>query len=81
MTARRTQPCRRCGKPVAFVNATDWSGQRITVALDLAAPIYVREPDGEGGAVWAQWRTDAVAVAHHAVCPEMHQLAPSGGAT
>lgn len=78
-TARQTKPCSRCGRPVWFVTATTAGGDRATVAMDAAAVAYVREPDGQGGAVWAAWRSDAVAVEHFAVCPKRQQLA--GAAT
>lgn len=63
-----TTPCRGCGRPVVFVHAIDAKGHAVKVPLDPSAPVYVRQPDGEGGAVWAQDTTRHLLVSHYAIC-------------
>lgn len=60
--------CRVCDRPVFFVSIANERGENKPVAMDPAAPIYVRESDGEGGAVWARWTTQDAAVPHAATC-------------
>jgi hypothetical protein len=65
MTTRyATTPCRGCGKQIVFV--TTAGGK--TVPLDPVAPVYVREADGEGGAVWAKDGGGDIMVSHFATC-------------
>lgn len=47
--AAGTTPCRYCDEPVRLITA---AGGRV-IALDPTSTVYVREPDGEGGACWA----------------------------
>jgi hypothetical protein len=59
-----TTPCRMCDEPVIIV--TTAGGER--VSLDKSVPVFVRQPDGEGGAIWAQDTSGEVLVRHRAVC-------------
>ena len=76
-----TTPCRGCGKPVVFVTAVGADGKHVTVPLDPRAPVYVRESDGEGGAVWAKAdKRSPIMVSHFATCSHANQFSRSGGA-
>lgn len=57
-------PCRGCGKPIVFVTA--YSGQQVAhkVPLDPATPVYSRESDGDGGAVWLAVPPDVILARH-----------------
>lgn len=68
MTSYVPSACRRCGRRVVFVNAVASDGQTVKVPLDVAASVWVRQPDGEGGAVWAQDTTGHLMASHHALC-------------
>lgn len=57
-------PCSACGAPVVIVTVA--GGDR--VVLDTAAPLFVRQADGEGGAVWAQDASGELLARHKAVC-------------
>lgn len=69
-----TTPCRGCGKPVIFVRTAEGK----TVPLDPVAPIFVRERDGDGGALWAQDRGDSVFVSHFATCSRANDFSGRG---
>lgn len=60
-----TNPCRRCGKPVATVTAA--MGQVVT--LEPAARIWEQASDGDGGRVWVPM-PDQVVVAEHVCATE-----------
>lgn len=70
-----TSPCKGCGKPVVFVTTAEGK----TVPLDPVAPIFVREPDGEGGAVWAQDKSGDILVTHFATCSHANQFSRRNG--
>ena len=59
-----TTPCRICGEPAIIVTAA--GGER--VMLDTRAQIFVRQHDGEGGAIWAQDTSGELLVRHKSVC-------------
>lgn len=63
-----TTPCRGCGKPVLFVTTINARGEQVNVPLDPVAPVYVRQRDGDGGAVWAQDTSRELLVSHFATC-------------
>lgn len=65
-----TTPCRGCGKPVFFV--TDCEGKR--QVLDARPPIFVRQRDGDGGAIWARDTSGEIAVSHFATCPKANDF-------
>lgn len=74
MTGYVTTECRGCGKPIVFVHAVNAKGEMVKVPLDPSAPVYVRQPDGEGGAVWAQDTTKQLLVSHFATCSRASAL-------
>lgn len=63
-TGYATTPCRGCGKQVIFVTTAEGK----TCPLDPVAPVFVRQRDGEGGAVWAQDRSGEILVSHFSTC-------------
>ena len=75
-----TVPCKGCGRPVIFVTAFRADGTTTTVPLDPSAPIYAREPDGEGGGVWSRVdpKTAPIFVSHFATCSNANQFSGTG---
>lgn len=63
-----TTKCRGCGRDVVFVTATNARGEQVKVPLDPSAPVYVRQRDGDGGAVWGQDTSGELMVSHFATC-------------
>lgn len=55
-----TSPCPACGKPVV---AALGIGARKLI-LDPGVPVYARESDGEGGAVWLQEKQETTMAVH-----------------
>ena len=49
-----------------------------TVPLDPIAPVYVRQGDGEGGAIWAQDTSKEILVSHFATCSKANDFSGSG---
>lgn len=72
-----TTPCRGCGRPVIFVTARNLKGEWVKVPLDPSAPVYVREHDGEGGAVWAQDSSKELLVSHFSTCSRANDFSGS----
>lgn len=56
-------PCRGCGKPIVFVTAYGQQGGH-KVPLDPSTPVYSRESDGDGGAVWLPVPADVILARH-----------------
>lgn len=56
-----TQACHRCGVEVLRVRAHDGKDWGTDVSLEPTAPVYARESDGEGGAIWVRVQGEILA--------------------
>lgn len=71
-----TTPCRRCARPVLAVTVA--GGDRVT--LEPGHPVYSRESDGEGAAVWLPMVGDVV-IARHICMASLHAAAKADALT
>lgn len=69
-----TTKCRNCGRKIIFVTAVNAAGQQMTIPLDPSEPIYVRQRNGDGGAVWAQDTSRELLVSHFATCSKANDF-------